>query len=273
MTVSSPMLEMMPDMMTMNPIVGAVLAAFDSFWVVVAIGIGSAIYNWLQKRNEAGNDQEAQPPSSPRGINDVRTPAATPHAIPRGEPSQRRQSPTRTSQPAPRQTKSVSWEEELRRLLEGDAPVAPPPPPPVFVVEKKPPALAPPPARVRPVVEQLPPAPIRPLVTLTESASAYQRAEQLDKRVETHMGRVASMAEAASAFQKASGLDVAVADRMSKVTGQHVAQAAVVKHKTDSPEVAQVVSLFRNPRTARQAIIASFIIGPPKALEEQPASF
>ncbi|MBI3853770.1 MAG: hypothetical protein HY298_26305 [Verrucomicrobia bacterium] len=227
----------------MNPIVGTMFAAFDSFWVIIAIGIGSAIYNWLQKRNAAANDQEAQPPS---------------------EPPQRGQAPTRTQPAAPRQTKSVSWEEELRRLLEGDAPAAPPPPP-VFVFEKKP-APAPPP-RVRPVVEHPSSAPARPLVTLTESSSASQRVEQLNKKVETHLGHVGSMAEATFAFQKASGLDVAVADRMSKVTGQHVAQAAVVKHKTDSPEVAQVVSLFRNPRTARQAMLASFILGPPKALE------
>ena len=78
---------------------------------------------------------------------------------------------------------------------------------------------------------------------------------------------------AASVFQKASGLDVAVAERMSKVTGHRVAQAAVVKHKTGSPEVAQVVSLFRNPRAARQAVIASLILGPPRGLEEQSAGF
>ena len=242
----------MSDMIATNPIFGAMLAGIDSFWVALVIIIGSSIYNWLQKRKGAGNDQEPQPP------------------LPAGRKGQ---TPTRTQQPAPRQSKSVSWEEELRRLLEGDAPVAPPLP--LIIVEKKPPATVTPPApaRARPMVEESSPAPVRPLVTLSESASAHQRVEQLNKRVEAHMGRVASMAAAASAFQKASGLDVAIEDRMSKVTGQHVAQAAVVQHKAVPPDVAQVVALFRGPRTARQAIIASLILGPPRGLEEQPAVF
>jgi hypothetical protein len=262
------MLEMFPDIMTRSPIVGAILAAIDSFWVVLAIAIGSAIFNWLQKRNEALKDQESQSPPSPRAIDDVRTPAATPHAIPRGEPAQPRSTSNRTQPPAaPRQTKSVSWEEELRRLLEGESPEAPPPP--VIVFEEKPPAAAPqPPATARPAVEQTPLAPVRPLVTLAESSAAYQRAGELDKKVEARLGRVGAMAEAASALQKASGLDVAVAERMSKVTGQLVAQAAVVQHKAVSADIAQVVALFRNPRSARQAVLASLILGPPKALDQ-----
>ena len=75
------------------------------------------------------------------------------------------------------------------------------------------------------------------------------------------------MAQAASAYQEASRLDMAVAERMSAVTGQLVAQAAIVKRRAVSPDIAQVVSMFRNPRTARPAVIASLILGPPKALE------
>lgn len=246
MSVPLPAVEVVTDTMTMSPMVGAMVAAIDSFWVVVAIAIGSAIYNWLQKRNQALEDQESQSPP---------------------EPSQPRSKPARTPPPAPRQAKATSWEEELRRLLEGESPEAPPPP--VIVFEERPPAAAPqPPAKARPVIEQAPPAPVRPLVTLAESAAAYQRAEQLDKKVEAQLGRVGSMAEAASALQKASGLDVAVAERMSKVTGQLVAQAAVVQHRAVSTDVARVVAMFRDPRSARQAVLASLILGPPKALDQ-----
>jgi hypothetical protein len=34
-----------------------------------------------------------------------------------------------------------------------------------------------------------------------------------------------------------------------------------------SPDVAQAVSLTRRPRSARQAVVAAMILGPPKALE------
>jgi len=236
---------MISKMATISPIFGATLAAVDSIWVILAIAIGSAIFNWLQKRSEALKDQESQPPP---------------------DSSRPRSTPTRPP-PASRQAKPASWEEELRRLLEGESPSAPPPP--VIVFEERPPAPAiEPPAKARPVVEQPPSAPVRPLITLAESSAAYQRAGELDRKVEAQLERVGSMAEAASALQKASGLDVAVAERMSKVTGQLVAQAASVQHKAVSADVAQVVPLFRNPRSARQAVLASLILGPPKALDQ-----
>ncbi len=230
----------------MNLAAGVTLAGVDSFWVVVAIAIGSAIYNWLQKRNEAAKDQDSQPSPDPR---------------------QRKQPLTGKQPVAPRQTKPASWEEELRRLLEGEPPAEPAPP--IIIYEQRPAAPAPPPLRnAPPVVEEQSPAPVRPLATLKESSSAYERAEQIDKQVEAQLGRIGSMAEATTALQKAGGLDVAVADRLSKVTGHLVPEAAVVHRKVCPPEVEQVVALFRNPRSARQAVLASFILGPPKAFDE-----
>src|SRR5690349_7447621 len=139
-------LAMMHDTMQVNAVLGVMLAAFDSFWIAVVIIIGSAIYNWLQKKKEANGEQAAPPRDSSR-------PGAT---------------PPRTSTHTPRPSQPVSWEEELRRLLEGDAPVAPPPPP-IVVVERKPaaPPPLPPKPKVQPIIEIVPPRPSRPLATLT----------------------------------------------------------------------------------------------------------
>jgi hypothetical protein len=123
--------------------------------------------------------------------------------------------------------------------------------PPVVVTQTTKPAAVPPPIRVRPVIASptyVPPAkispttaaPMRQLANLEESRRAYERASQLDKTVAQHIDRV-------------PGVPV-------KLTS--------VRHNELSPEVAQVVSLFKNPRMARRAVIASIILAPPKGLEE-----
>jgi hypothetical protein len=80
---------------------------------------------------------------------------------------------------------------------------------------------------------------------MTESKSAYERASQLDKNVAEHIGRV---------------------------QGQHVLATAVVRREA-SPELAQAVSMFKSPRSARQAVIASLILGKPRSLEEMSPGF
>jgi hypothetical protein len=174
------------------------------------------------------------------------------------------------SRPRP-QPGPTSWENELRRLLDnqGQAPPASAPPParpiptrpppivvpqaprvitvsparPVIVLDSPPPAA---PVRVRPVIvpPSLPPGVLtsgQPLATLSEAQLAYARASQLDK---------------------------AAAARIERVPGQEVQLTTVVR-KSTSPEVTQVLSLFKNPQAARQAVIAAIILGPPRAFEER----
>jgi hypothetical protein len=174
-------------------------------------------------------------------------------------PSPPRPDPSRP-RPAPGPT---SWENELRRLLDSQGqspappparlpqPVAPPPTPRIVTVPRPVPVIieAPAPmpaARVRPVLipPPLPPGlkqPNQPLATLSESQQAYTRASQLDK---------------------------SAAARIERVPGQEVQLTKVIREQA-SPEIAQVVSLFKNPKAARQAVIASIIFGSPRAFEEQ----
>src|SRR5213076_1223173 len=72
------------------------LAALDTFWVVLAILIGTGINEWLKKRKQATGAGPGPTESAP---------------------------PT-----APRPVSTSNWEEELRRLLSGEAPAAKPPP-------------------------------------------------------------------------------------------------------------------------------------------------
>src|SRR6266496_1210433 len=81
-------------------------AAIDTFWIVLAVIIGSAVNEWLKKRKQARGAgplpmESAPPPSAQRGT-------TTPKAPP----------PLTTS----------DWEEELRRLLSGQPPLVRPPP-------------------------------------------------------------------------------------------------------------------------------------------------
>ena len=74
------------------------------------------------------------------------------------------------------------------------------------------------------------------------------------------------MSESRAAFERASKLDVAVTQYIKSIAGQQV-QATKVIRREGSVEVGQVVALFKSPRTARQAVIASLILGPPRSME------
>jgi hypothetical protein len=90
--------------------------------------------------------------------------------------------------------------------------------------------------------------------------------EEISKR---NLGK---LEESSRAYLRASQLDKTVAQHINRVPSEPVKLTTVV-HKQISPEVAQVVSLFKNPRAARQAVIASIILGPPKGMEENAPSF
>src|SRR5271165_1020940 len=92
----------------------------DSFFTFLIIIVISALATWLKKKTTTPglDDQSADPTEAPPPVN---------------RPGQPR--PMAPSRPVPRAT---SWEEELRRLLEGQSPSAPPlarPSPPVVVAQ------------------------------------------------------------------------------------------------------------------------------------------
>jgi hypothetical protein len=90
--------------------------------------------------------------------------------------------------------------------------------------------------------------------------------------VEISAERLAPMDESRLAYERASQLDTTMSLRITRVPGAHVQLTTVVR-KPLSGEAEQVISLFKTARTARQAVLASIILGPPKALEQTSTLF
>jgi type IV secretory pathway VirB10-like protein len=207
--------------------------ALDTFWIFVAIALATWIYNLIQKK------AEEQPGSS----GDEERPTFPPASPPRsGVPPS-----------------AKSWEEEIRRLLGEEPPPSPPPLPrpapssaPPVIVARPGPVAAP-----RPVVHKpKPPAPARspqPVIVEPEDRPATL---------------LAKFDQSRAAYKKASRLHESVAERLRRIdqqTEQHQ-KSAVPQRRPGSSEATAAVALVRSPRTVRQAVVASLILGPPKSL-------
>ncbi len=211
-------------------------ASIEGLLVLLAIYLISAAANWLKRRSAEKENQD----------------------LPLPAPPPIRRSPDPRPAPAPAAT---NWEEEIRRLLEGELPLpqptAPPPvivtPPPVLTPSRQPCTLDP--------RSEASDAPSRPLASLSESEHARRRAEDRIRAGE-------ALANASQAYQKASSLHSRVAERM-RHAGQHVhtttpdAYQAKTRLHAPSPNL----QLLRNPATAHQAVISALLLGPPKSLE------
>lgn len=159
------------------------------------------------------------------------------------------QKPSRppTSPPAGRPappSKAASWEEELRRLLQGEEPARPAPPP--VIVQQ--PRSAPPP---------LPRAAPRPVLV-----------EQSDPDMARGLPvKMPSLEHSAQAFLRASQLESKVAAHMQRVDQQVTTHPKLDLKKEVSPAIRQAIGLVRNRQSQRAAIIAGIVLGPPKAME------
>ena len=152
-----------------------------------------------------------------------------------------RQSPQMPQASLPRT--AADWQEQLRRVLEGE------PAPPVII---KPVLLPPESAPQRPPVVAAP----------KKQPAARQISERdLDCKSPLHTS--------AAGHERAGKLHAAVEERMRVIGEQRM------KHTPASSERARprahsafVQRLKRNPRAMREAFVASIIFGPPQGLEE-----
>lgn len=185
------------------------------------------LHSWWQKRKGEG-DPESTPWPTP---NPRRTPA------PPGQ-----NPPARPPQPA-----AASWEEELRRLLQGEEPSGPASPP--VVVQSAPPPLP------RPAPQALPPLRTVP-------------ASRVEVELDAGVGRqMSAMQESAQAFLHGS-MPASEVTRHMEQAHPHVAEHRTLNfRKPASPEIRQAVALVRERQSQRAAIIAGIILGPPKAME------
>jgi hypothetical protein len=240
------------------------LAASDpliTLLVFVLFVGGSALMNWLKRRQQQAEAERQEVERARRTGRPVEEEAVSPEEV------EWETAPAETqSQPAP---KARSWEEELKRLLEGDfanpppsSRPEPPPLPPVVIVPPQRPMPRPQPARVEPVsaLPSLPP--IFSREGQTEDSPAH----------DTHEGseHLATLSESSSGFARASHLSETVAAKMASRNSQSALltpETSAMHRRVRSAEMASVLRLLRTPTAARQVIIAQTVLGTPKGLE------
>ncbi len=236
---------------TLNPSFGApgmLAVGMEGFLIFLVIAGISAVAEWLKKkreRDQAGDSPEAgwtAPPAQTTG-----SPSSATNAD--GKPLSQ-------------------WEEEIRRMLNGLDPQVQPPLPPPPIVRQAPPPIY----QSRPVVvaveegESEEPVPTY-LSSMERPDSAYRRAAGLEQVVDGRMATAASLGNAFDAWNRAGSIDARVRARLGEASNflQHAPAGKV--NKSRSAEAEQLVAAFRSPATVRQAFVASFVLGPPKALE------
>ena len=127
-----------------------------------------------------------------------------------------------------------SWEEELRALLE-DRPAPPP---------------------IRPQVHPVPPPIVRPAT----------RTSQVQEEDEGGVPPGLVLRESEKRYSEAARIQQRVAGRLADVTRHRVENTAVQRKET-SADARALVAVLRNPQTVRRAVLASIVLGPPKAME------
>jgi len=163
-------------------------------------------------------------------------------------------------QPEGQRSLTSSWEEELRRLLKGETPAEPggtPPPirPRPLSRENAPPVLVPEP-KAEPIFEA------EPIIISAD------RSETVGAAFAKFQDADSAIANARSLRDKAA-LDLASAKEMSARKGYRLEPKRTVSR---SGEIAQTMAMFRSPGSARRAIIASVVLGPPRGLQAQDPS-
>ena len=228
----------------MTPLFAASLESLIAFVVIMLL---SALGSWLKQRK-----------------------GQTPDTSEEEHPLRRFVRPETTgseSAPPPARPKPFfDLEGELRRLLgeEPEAPPAPAPPPVLREVPAAPPPIAPRPMLTAEAGEEFVPVP------LPVGTHFPKPARELDAEPAPAFD-LASMAESASAYRRGSTVDAAAETKLQAArtrTEQHKPLGPRAPQRTISPDTAAVLRLLRQPRTARQAILASVILSPPKGLGE-----
>jgi len=209
----------------MNPLFAA--SGLESL-ITLLVFIGIAVVStWLKKKQKPEDEKESW------------------------SDEQRRAGPTATRPQVPRPAKPSGWEEELRRLLEGDEPTAQPPP--VIVYETP-----------RPAPRTGPPAP--PPVPRLAPVIVQDEGDEMEKGLPV---RMPSLTQSERAYQRASRLDISTAEHLRQISERIATHAAKEAATHPAPAPHPAVSLIRNRVSLQSAIVASILLGPPKALESR----
>jgi hypothetical protein len=211
----------------------------ETIITILIITALAALSNWISRKRQGDGEADAWGES----------------------PQNRPPSQDYPSEPHPaRPADKLDWEGELRRLLRGEPPEEKPPPPPPLIT----------PQRASPPVYA--PAPERPQRT---SPPPRERARELSPSpVDSKKGAVSPKEVASQAAERYKAAQAQLASRVRKVGDKKIKAVQVrdVPRTTRvAPSFADVhgaLSLLQDRRKIRQAIIASVVLAPPKALDE-----
>ena len=155
--------------------------------------------------------------------------------------------PRRDKPPRPEQPVARNWEEQLRQLLE-ERPAPPP------VIEEVP----------------APPAPMRPVFrpTAVEEPEPHIEVSLRTARpnVEPTFQRLPGLTQSDARFDDAASLQERVTQHLADVTRHRVGTTSA--HHAETPaRVGELLNMIRHPEGVRRAMLASIILGPPRAFE------
>jgi hypothetical protein len=217
-----------------------IAAGLESLLIFLVFIVISGLSTWLQKRRQAGEDQSdwvpgEEPPNGPHRQGTPQPPPVSP----------------RRPMPAPLQ----NWEEELRRLLEGDRPQPPEPPP----------QAAPPP---------LPSSSSRPQPVPIPASSERRRTVPLaPAHAEIESPRASRLEDSDQAYRLARHRQAEAAARLREAqakTARHHGGYQGTESVSRGRDILAARALLSKPSAARQAVIASVILGRPKGLSRPP---
>lgn len=217
--------------------------------ITIAVLIGAAILHALNKRRQQREESDlpAPPPES---------------------------APGETAPPArPRRSQPTNWEEELRRLLEGDEPASPPPrpappplTPPVIVLDQPRPVPPPLPPVIAP--RPTPRAQAAPRPQLSSRPAHADPEWAVDKDMLTGLPvQLTGLTQSAAAHQRASTLEQRVTAHLERVSQGITTHEKAAQFRRVSPEIGHALRLLRGRQSARTAFVLATILGPPRGLE------
>ena len=205
----------------------------------------TAVSNWLQKRSQ-GHAQDTLPETDQAPPPSPRT-EPKPRAVPPAHASARRRTNPQVG------IGRVNCDGFWRRLPVKNP--LPPPHPRRQVPRPRPPAPMPtvPRSVAQPPARTMAPQPL----TSPPAAVIHPIIESRDFEASQQ------------AYESASRLSSQVEDHLRRVTEYKGSTAAARGQRPIMREVAAALALLRQPSSARQAIIVSTVLGPPKALQER----
>jgi hypothetical protein len=251
-------------------------ASFESALIFLLIAAASAFFNWIKKQSETSSaDWKPEPPPRPR--NPTYSKASASSAKPQA---------------------TSNWEEELRRMLENAAPTTRNPSPPRIPQQ---PRTATPPKTVSAssrggeqstslsvpkifseqkfykahcnycdghiefpasAMDEVVPCPF------CHKPTVLRPFEMTPVEVLAHQNVSADFATTEKTYEEASQLSQRVAAHMQGVVQNPVGRTGIEVARKPSREIVRAELLFKNSRRVREAIVASVILGPPRAFEE-----